>query len=141
MGRLHYAGRAGTGMTDKELKRLAGVLAPLQVPKMPLAEPPPRDSRFGSPLKLLQGALGEARAGRGSDVPDLDRRQPVRQVVVSGAAGGQAGKAGHPTRRAGVEFGRRASHRSSESIGFVASKVDSASLLVRFTGCGSAHPK
>ena len=37
-GRLHYAGRAGTGMTDKELKRLAGVLAPLQVPKMSLAE-------------------------------------------------------------------------------------------------------
>ena len=30
-GRLHYAGRAGTGMTDKELKRLAGVLEPLQV--------------------------------------------------------------------------------------------------------------
>jgi ATP-dependent DNA ligase len=39
-------------MTEKELKRLAGVLAPLQVPKMPLTEPPPRDSRFGSPLKL-----------------------------------------------------------------------------------------
>ena len=51
-GRLHYAGRAGTGMTEKELKRLAGVLAPLQVSRMPLAEPPPRDSRFGSPLKL-----------------------------------------------------------------------------------------
>ena len=48
--RLHYAGRAGTGMNEKELKRLGGVLAPLQVPKMPLAEPPPRDSRFGSPL-------------------------------------------------------------------------------------------
>ena len=29
-GRLLYAGRAGTGMTDKELKRLAGVLAPLR---------------------------------------------------------------------------------------------------------------
>jgi bifunctional non-homologous end joining protein LigD len=28
-GRLHYAGRAGTGITDKELKRLAGVLKPL----------------------------------------------------------------------------------------------------------------
>ena len=51
-GRLHYAGRAGTGMNDRELKRLAGVLAPLQVPKMPLAAPPPRDNRFGSPLKL-----------------------------------------------------------------------------------------
>jgi len=24
-GRLHYAGRAGTGMNEKELKRLAGV--------------------------------------------------------------------------------------------------------------------
>lgn len=51
-GRLHYG--AGTGMTDKELKRLAGVLAPLQVKHMPLAEPPPRDSRFGSPLKLAK---------------------------------------------------------------------------------------
>jgi bifunctional non-homologous end joining protein LigD len=51
-GRLRYAGRAGTGMTDKELQRLAGVLAPLQVPRMPLAEPPPRDGRFGSPLQL-----------------------------------------------------------------------------------------
>ena len=49
-GRLHYAGRAGTGMNDRELKRLAGVLAPLQVPKMPLAAPPPRDNRFGSPV-------------------------------------------------------------------------------------------
>ena len=50
-GHLHYARRAGTGMNDRELKRLAGVLAPLQAPKMPLA-PPPRDNRFGSPLKL-----------------------------------------------------------------------------------------
>jgi len=49
---LHYAGRAGTGITDKELKRLAGILKPLAILKMPLAVPPPRDSRFGSPLKL-----------------------------------------------------------------------------------------
>lgn len=28
------------------------VLKPLAVPKMPLAEPPPHDSRFGSPLQL-----------------------------------------------------------------------------------------
>jgi bifunctional non-homologous end joining protein LigD len=51
-GRLLYAGRAGTGFNDKELERLAGVLKPLQVPRMPLAEPPPRENRFGSPLKL-----------------------------------------------------------------------------------------
>lgn len=42
----------GTGIADKELKRLAGVLKPLRVPKMPLAEPAPRDSRFGSALQL-----------------------------------------------------------------------------------------
>ncbi len=53
-GRLHYAGRAGTGMTDKGLKRLAGVLEPLQIKRMSLAEAPPRDSRFGSPLKLAK---------------------------------------------------------------------------------------
>jgi bifunctional non-homologous end joining protein LigD len=39
-------------MTVKELKRLSEVLAPLQVPKMPVAASPPRDSRFGSPLQL-----------------------------------------------------------------------------------------
>ena len=50
--RLHYAGRAGTGMNDREMERLAGVLSPLQVSQMPLDEPPPRDNRFGSPLKL-----------------------------------------------------------------------------------------
>jgi bifunctional non-homologous end joining protein LigD len=51
-GRLHYAGRAGTGMTATELKRLYGVLKPLATPKLPLNEPPPRESRFGSPLQL-----------------------------------------------------------------------------------------
>jgi bifunctional non-homologous end joining protein LigD len=51
-GKLHYAGRAGTGMNERELKRLADVLAPLQVQRMPVVEAPPRDSRFGSPLKL-----------------------------------------------------------------------------------------
>jgi bifunctional non-homologous end joining protein LigD len=51
-GRLRYAGRVGTGIADEELMRVAGVLKPLAVAKMPLAEPPPRDSRFGSPLKL-----------------------------------------------------------------------------------------
>ena len=51
-GRLHYAGRAGTGFTEMELKRLTGALKPLEMPRMPLAEPPPRESRFGSPLEL-----------------------------------------------------------------------------------------
>jgi len=51
-GKLHYAGRAGTGFTDVELKRLAGVLRPLEMKRMPLDKPPPRETRFGSPLEL-----------------------------------------------------------------------------------------
>jgi bifunctional non-homologous end joining protein LigD len=51
-GRLKYAGRAGTGFTDAELKRLSDVLRPLEVPRMPLDKPPPRETRFGSPLEL-----------------------------------------------------------------------------------------
>jgi bifunctional non-homologous end joining protein LigD len=34
--RLHYAGRAGTGFNERELARLAGVLKPLETPRMPL---------------------------------------------------------------------------------------------------------
>jgi DNA ligase D-like protein (predicted ligase) len=51
-GRLLYAGRAGTGMPERELERLWQRLQPLAVAEMPLAVPPPRGSRFGSPLVL-----------------------------------------------------------------------------------------
>jgi DNA ligase D-like protein (predicted ligase) len=51
-GDLIYAGRAGTGMPDAELERLWQRLRPLAVDRMPLAVPPPRDTRFGSPLVL-----------------------------------------------------------------------------------------
>jgi bifunctional non-homologous end joining protein LigD len=51
-GRLVYAGRAGTGMNDAELERLWRRFQPLATPLMPLDVPPPRTSRFGSPLVL-----------------------------------------------------------------------------------------
>jgi bifunctional non-homologous end joining protein LigD len=51
-GKLIYAGRAGTGMPDAELERVWQRLRPLAVDKMPLSVPPPRGSRFGSPLVL-----------------------------------------------------------------------------------------
>jgi len=50
--RLIYAGRAGTGIDYAELERLWRRLQPLAISKMPLDIPPPRDSRFGSPLTL-----------------------------------------------------------------------------------------
>ena len=41
-------------MSDKELERLWRKLQPLAVDKMPLAEAPPRNRRFGSPLVLSE---------------------------------------------------------------------------------------
>jgi ATP-dependent DNA ligase len=51
-GRLIYAGRVGTGMDNRTLGKLRSHLEPLAVSKMPLAEPPPRESRCGIPLEL-----------------------------------------------------------------------------------------
>ena len=51
-GRLVYAGRVGTGIGHAELERMWRRLQPLAKPDMPLEVPPPRDSRFGSPLVL-----------------------------------------------------------------------------------------
>ena len=50
--KLVYAGRVGTGMPVAELERLWRRLQPLEIDKMPLAIPPPRGTRFGSPLVL-----------------------------------------------------------------------------------------
>jgi DNA ligase D-like protein (predicted ligase) len=50
-GRLVYAGRAGTGLSDAELGRVWRRLQ-LIATKMPLDVAPPRTSRFGSPLVL-----------------------------------------------------------------------------------------
>jgi ATP-dependent DNA ligase len=49
---LLYAGRAGGGMSQGVLQQLHARLAPLAVATMPLAAPPPKTNRFGSPLKL-----------------------------------------------------------------------------------------
>ncbi len=51
-GRLTYAGRVGTGIDNAELERLWRRLQPLASPAMPLDVPPPRSTRFGSPLVL-----------------------------------------------------------------------------------------
>jgi DNA ligase D-like protein (predicted ligase) len=50
-GRLVYAGRAGVGINEAELERLWRRLQP-PTPNRPLQVPPPRTSRFGSPLVL-----------------------------------------------------------------------------------------
>ena len=51
-GKLIYAGRVGTGMPDKVLADLRRRLEPLTRMTSPLSVPPPRKTRFGSPLVL-----------------------------------------------------------------------------------------
>ena len=51
-GKLIYAGRVGTGMTQGELAAWPKMLAPLAVERITVDQPPPRDSRFGRPLEL-----------------------------------------------------------------------------------------
>ena len=51
-GRWVYAGRGGGGISNAELGRLHARLKPLVISAMPVAVPPPRTSRFGSPLEL-----------------------------------------------------------------------------------------
>jgi bifunctional non-homologous end joining protein LigD len=51
-GKLVYAGRVGSGISDAELERLWRRLRPLATKKMPLDVPPRRTSRFESPLVL-----------------------------------------------------------------------------------------
>jgi len=51
-GKLIYAGRVGTGMPDKTLADLRHKLEPLARASTPLAAPPPRKTRFRSPLVL-----------------------------------------------------------------------------------------
>jgi DNA ligase D-like protein (predicted ligase) len=51
-GKLIYAGRVGTGMSDKVLADLRRRQEPLRRTTSPLNAPPPRKTRFGSPLVL-----------------------------------------------------------------------------------------
>jgi DNA ligase D-like protein (predicted ligase) len=51
-GKLIYAGRVGTGMSVKVLADVRRRLEPLARKTSPLSVPPPRSTRFGSPLVL-----------------------------------------------------------------------------------------
>jgi ATP-dependent DNA ligase len=51
-GKLIYAGRVGTGMPDRVLADLRSRLDHLARASSPLSAPPPRKTRFGSPLVL-----------------------------------------------------------------------------------------
>jgi hypothetical protein len=85
-GQLIYAGRAGTGIGHAELDRLWRRLQPLATPRMPLDKPPPRDSRFGSPLTLSR--VHWVRPELVAEVKYLTWTEDnlLRQVVYEGCA-------------------------------------------------------
>ena len=52
---LQYAGKVGTGFSDAELDRLAGLLAPMAVERSPFAAGGvPRDARFVEPALVAE---------------------------------------------------------------------------------------
>jgi bifunctional non-homologous end joining protein LigD len=61
--RLRFAGRVGTGFTDKELERLGRLLADLATDESPFDQPPPRPvvklARWVRPELVAQIAFGE----------------------------------------------------------------------------------
>ena len=85
-GRLVYAGRAGTGIDHAELERLWRCLQPLATSEMPLEVPPPRASRFGSPL-----VLSRVHWVRPEFVADLEARIAAANFATIAQAG-----AAHP---------------------------------------------
>jgi bifunctional non-homologous end joining protein LigD len=57
---LRYAGRVGTGFTDEELDRLAGMLEPLRTKKSPFTgRQPPREAVFVEPKLVAEVAFRE----------------------------------------------------------------------------------
>jgi bifunctional non-homologous end joining protein LigD len=64
-GRLRYAGRVGSGFTDAELERLAGLLEPLRTNPSPFeGRQPPKQSVFVEPRLVAEIAFREWTAAR-----------------------------------------------------------------------------
>src|SRR5580704_16019394 len=83
-GRLIYAGRAGTGIDNAELERLWRRLQPLATDRMPLDVPPPRGSRFGSPLVLSRVHWVRPELVAGVKFLTWTDENLLRQVVYEG---------------------------------------------------------
>jgi hypothetical protein len=118
-GLIHSAGRgAGTGMTAKELKRLAQVLTPLPGADDATGEPPPRDSRFGLRLKLSGVHWVRPEVVVVVDVTYFtwtEDNLPVAGLASQGAADGQAGNAGSADNSASASTQRGPSMNESET--------------------------
>jgi ATP-dependent DNA ligase len=115
--KLIYAGRAGSGITQREMVAIRARLEPLAVDKMPLAEAPARESRFGRPLELR--GLRWVRPKLVAKITFLTWTGDglLRQVVFQGVAGEQARARGATRMRRGLPRSPR-SFSSRLSFGY-----------------------
>lgn len=67
---MHYAGRVGSGMDERELKQLFAILQPLGVKKMSVVQPP-RPSRFDFGMQHMCIGCGR-RSSLTCSTPQLD---------------------------------------------------------------------
>jgi hypothetical protein len=81
-------------MPVKVLTDLRRRLEPLGRATSPLNVPPPRSTRFGSPLVLSRVHWVEPKLCRGDHLFDLDGRRALASHGLHWAAGGQAGNGG-----------------------------------------------
>ena len=93
-GRLVYAGRVGTGMSQKTLATLHKRLQPLAIKKMPLVVPPPRDNRFGRPLELAKAHWVRPELVAEITYLSWPEEGLLRHTVLHWTARGQAGERG-----------------------------------------------
>jgi bifunctional non-homologous end joining protein LigD len=96
-GAFRYAGRVGTGFSDAELDRLAGLLGPLQREDSPFdaGERPPRGAIFVEPKLVVEVEFSEwTKAGslRHPSYKGLREDKDAREVVREDFAPAPAGK-------------------------------------------------
>jgi bifunctional non-homologous end joining protein LigD len=90
-GKLIYAGRVGTGDAGQSSCRSAGRLDPLARKTSPLSVPPPRNTRFGSPLVLSRVHWVELKLVAKIAYLTWTADSLLRHTVLGRAQGRQAG--------------------------------------------------
>jgi bifunctional non-homologous end joining protein LigD len=96
-GALRYVGRVGSGFTDRELKRLEVLLAPLARKRSPFehGEKPPREGHFSEPELVVEVEFNSwTSAGnlRAPSYKGLREDKPAREVVREAEASQQTGR-------------------------------------------------
>jgi bifunctional non-homologous end joining protein LigD len=122
-GALRYAGRVGTGFSEKELRRLVGLLSPLQRATSPfscgdrskIGQQPPRGAVFCEPRLVADVEFTEWTKGGSLRAPSykgLREDKPAREVVrEQGPVGG-----GELEQQGTVELHQQESGKASATV-------------------------